>query len=1019
MGKPKYISGVSAFTDGGLGIVISYARDHGYDRIVDIQDLSGDFETAGYPILTYGVGKVDLLYQGILNGTNTRRIKVIFESGDSAELNLFVPTAGQKIEAPEIFTTSVVEGISNFYNFSQRISYGPLKTQNPGAYAMLPMKDPYGRFGYDGAWSYTESGSMVAFDAEHTVDLDPSVKFLGRPAAEPGVQFAQFAAVLGKGGQYTRADEVWEDALSANNSQTLFAFVWSEGLQQITDGELKRIEVCGDPTSPSYYRTTGLDSAGNSIPSYYLDGSKQALFYSGSCAVDPSNFVTGVSVQKTLEGGDGKISVYVTANDATPPKDLWIERDAYASSKYPSYPDIGTSDFIFDLIQPSGVGGTLTSGTVTQSTYTFTSLKESNIPYIVQVTDVASGNKTEIPVIVGTDSTRNCECLVGTAINFSGAAPTGEDACGICVDCSTGSLTVGGQPVPYNFMQEQQIDAINASGAATADGQIWFNSEINTNILSTIDPFLSSPTYDIYLYSVAGYGTAPSGVPDQSYPANPTNDRTFTGLLPGWYAIQINLTGQLCVTTFWVQVSYVQEKLPCADPSDVSFAIDPCTGTVTATVDTEYEYELGFSTGSSVPLPSITVEEGNSLWIQVTYPNAINCLETVYGPYTVTAADRNCAIGNKTVGCTDPAALNYDPSATIDAGTCVYGRYGCTDPTKPNYDPTATVDDGSCADVCPAGLVTGVTVSGNVPTIVFSTPQVNYTAVWSSPLDGTSYTTEDTTTGPYLADGAYVLTVTTSIGCEYTYVFSVTDPIYYGCTDPLALNFQPAANIPYLYYEGSGTLLSENCEYRIEQSKCIPSTLQTILDNMQKCISKKSDEFVNNMKAGRLTACTENDLRNLHIIYYLLKQRGLQCLYNCQDSQTPDPESFSCSTKWSNGGPSGEELIYSDAVTYQWGDVVKSPTTGNIYVMINTSPVLASDPEDPYTTDDWKICTDALAPADNVNRLDPLLAKVKDICKDCGIVIDSPTITQSEEVQDSTTTMGGSTITISNDAIEL
>ena len=1018
MGRPKYISGISAFTDEGLGIVISYARDYGYDRIVDVQDITGDFETAGYPTLRYGIGEIAIVYQGILNGRNTRKIKVIFESGDSVELDLFVATAGQKIETPGIFTTSVVEGLSNFYNFSQRISYGPLKTQNPGAYAMLPMNDPYGRFGYSGAWSYSEAGSMAAFDAIHTPDLDTSVKFLGRPAAEPGIQFAQFVSVLGKGGQYTKASEVWEDALGQNNSQTVFAFVWTKDLTPISDGDLKRIEVCGDPTSPSYYRTTGLDSGGNTIPSYYLDGSKQAFFYSGACAIDPSNFNVWVDVRKTIEGSDGAISIKVVSNDATPPKYPWIERDAYSEAQYPSYPDIDNSNFIFDVVQPSGIGGTLTSGVVTQSTYTFSGLKESLTPYIIQVTDVSSGNKADIPVVIGTDPSRYCGCGIATAINYDGSAS--GDYC-TCVDCSTGTLLVEGQPVPYSFMQVQQIVSINASDAVTADGQIVFNSQISQNILPTIDPFIYSPppTYDIYLYSVAGYGVTPAGAPVQSYPANPTNDYTFSGILPGWYAIQINLTGQLCVTTFWVEVSYFQEKVPCEDPSAVSFAIDPCTGVVTASVDTEYEYVLGFLNNGASPLPSITVGEGDTFWIQVEYPNAKDCLETIYGPYTVTADDRNCAVGNKTFGCTDPTALNYDPTATVDAGTCVYGRFGCTDPTRPNYDPTATEDDGSCADVCPSGLVSGVTVSENVPTILFSTPQVNYTAVWYSPLEGTFYTTEDTEVGPYLENGAYVLTVTTSIGCTYTYVFSVTDPIYYGCMDPLALNFQPAANIPNLYYEGSGTLLSEECEYRIEQSKCVPKTLQTTLTNMQKCISKKSDEFVNNMKAGRLTPCTENDLRNLHIIYYLLSQRGLQCLYNCQDSQTPDPESLFCSTKWEKGGPSGEELIYDDAVTYQWGDVVKSPATGNIYVMINTSPVLASDPEDPYTTDDWRICTDTLVPAENVNRLDPILAKVKDICRECGISIDSPITERSQTVEDNSTTIGGSQISMNGDAIEL
>jgi hypothetical protein len=45
-------------------------------------------------------------------------------------------------------------------------------------------------------------------------------------------------------------------------------------------------------------------------------------------------------------------------------------------------------------------------------------------------------------------------------------------------------------------------------------------------------------------------------------------------------------------------------------------------------------------------------------------------------------------------GCTDSSAPNYDPTANLDNGTCIY--YGCTDPSATNYNPQANTDDGSC-----------------------------------------------------------------------------------------------------------------------------------------------------------------------------------------------------------------------------------------------------------------------------------------------------------------------------------
>lgn len=46
------------------------------------------------------------------------------------------------------------------------------------------------------------------------------------------------------------------------------------------------------------------------------------------------------------------------------------------------------------------------------------------------------------------------------------------------------------------------------------------------------------------------------------------------------------------------------------------------------------------------------------------------------------------------LGCTDPEAANYDPDANVDDGSCEY--LGCTDPEALNFDETANVNDGSC-----------------------------------------------------------------------------------------------------------------------------------------------------------------------------------------------------------------------------------------------------------------------------------------------------------------------------------
>ena len=53
-----------------------------------------------------------------------------------------------------------------------------------------------------------------------------------------------------------------------------------------------------------------------------------------------------------------------------------------------------------------------------------------------------------------------------------------------------------------------------------------------------------------------------------------------------------------------------------------------------------------------------------------------------------------------TSGCTYPTAANFDPTATMDLGTCVW--LGCTDDEALNYNNLATLDDSSCRyNVCP------------------------------------------------------------------------------------------------------------------------------------------------------------------------------------------------------------------------------------------------------------------------------------------------------------------------------
>jgi len=70
---------------------------------------------------------------------------------------------------------------------------------------------------------------------------------------------------------------------------------------------------------------------------------------------------------------------------------------------------------------------------------------------------------------------------------------------------------------------------------------------------------------------------------------------------------------------------------------------------------------------------------------------------------TVVTLEVSCPGGTCVVlGCTNPEATNYSPTATSDDGTCVFSSdperniLGCMDREATNYNPNATVDDDSC-----------------------------------------------------------------------------------------------------------------------------------------------------------------------------------------------------------------------------------------------------------------------------------------------------------------------------------
>ena len=232
-------------------------------------------------------------------------------------------------------------------------------------------------------------------------------------------------------------------------------------------------------------------------------------------------------------------------------------------------------------------------------------------------------------------------------------------------------------------------------------------------------------------------------------------------------------------------------------------------------------------------------------------------------------------------GCTDPTALNFDPLAVIDDGSCTYCVDGCMDPTAINYNSLATCDDGSCMG-CVYGCMDPAATNYNA----FATcddGSCNYgvgcgctdilasnfgydcagNAVGFPPTcdDGCCEYGGAFCANPPSIDNIFTIEATCLPDCDTNNVFGCTDPTAFdynsmatiddgtccfiaGCMDPTASNYNSNACysdnscIPYVYgctdptacnYDPLATIDDGSCEWTSCVGPCIGTT--TIPDN--------------------------------------------------------------------------------------------------------------------------------------------------------------------------------------------
>ena len=458
-------------------------------------------------------------------------------------------------------------------------------------------------------------------------------------------------------------------------------------------------------------------------------------------------------------------------------------------------------------------------------------------------TDVASCNYNPAAVFDDGSCDYSCiGCSDSTAYNYGGSGITIDD--GSCLYCTTTAsavatdaadstsatgtvdLTLAGSNCVTNVdllvsvaggngQNGNAFNIINTSGAPLyIDGFSQGPGSGNTTTTTDLEVFCSYGDY-------TAIGAAWTSV------ATATGVTLTTGATTGYIQIPGGVTIPAGGTYgFWVGSSnggVVQYTNGTGTPGVSAWASD-ANITVTEGHGGTYPTGLNFSPrnwNGMVHYGDPNASVATYLWSNGDTTEDLAAVP--YGTYTVTGTDCNgCSFSaSATVGvtlipgCTDPLAFNYDSTANFDDGSCIPVVNGCTDSTAANYDPTANTDDGSC-HFCFGNNSVLVECDGGSFQSEVSWYLTN--ANGDTVLNGGAPFSLNTC----LDDGCYTLLMVDSWGDGWNgNTFSITETVsgtsvsatltggsagtaslsspalgcfVYGCTDPLATNYDATAN---------------------------------------------------------------------------------------------------------------------------------------------------------------------------------------------------------------------------------
>ncbi len=252
--------------------------------------------------------------------------------------------------------------------------------------------------------------------------------------------------------------------------------------------------------------------------------------------------------------------------------------------------------------------------------------------------------------------------------------------------CFTDSAMVtatasGGFP-PYNYVWQNQTQTndtiyvpitqngttsyvVTATDACGNTGTDTVNVIMNqTLVIDTMMTFLASAcTPD---GAVSGAGAGITGVPVYHWEGPNTggpsqiNATVMQNLSPGWYVFSI--TDDVCKVVDSVFLGNEPAPMAQINPSATT-GCDPFTVTLGNGSQNATSYEWDFGNGNTANVSSLSDQT------QTYSSNSVVRLIAIDGPCRDTAT---VSITVNKCGCTDASAVNYDPNAVVDNGSCVF-----------------------------------------------------------------------------------------------------------------------------------------------------------------------------------------------------------------------------------------------------------------------------------------------------------------------------------------------------------